>query len=533
VWLVGAHGVIMHATDGNFYAVASPTQKDLVAAWGSASNDVYAIGTQILHYDGTNWSVVRNNAGEQFADIWGSGPKDIWAVGTTTAGAASLVLHFDGSTWSTIDSKPGEHPISVWSASPDDVWIAGGDGHAIALLRHWDGTRFTAPLGADKLASLTKVRGSGTADVWFQGSYSLTHWDGASLTNVDGNWGPIALWVGAPNNVWLVQYQGLFISLWHWNGISWSRLESLRNDARIGAMFGPTNDIWIVGSYSGTSVYALQNTGTGWNSASVLAMGSTGANALWGSSANDIWAVNQTPSIAHFDGTAWHATLVYPMGTRLLRAIWGSGPTDVWTAGDKLGLHFDGPSWTEIPELASASIYSISGSASNDVWAVGSGVFHNDGTGFKQVAGAGTFTGRATLENGPSDVWFTGGPAGTAIHFDGLAFAPVFVPTGSGDDLKALWGTGSNNFWAVGNGTAVNWNGKRWQRFLGPGGIAVWGSAAADVWTAGSSGIYHYDGTSWGKVQTDLDAASYTSIWGSGPGDVWFATQTSLQHYRE
>ena len=36
----------------------SPTTKDLSEVWGSASDNIYAVGESgtIIHYDGSNWS---------------------------------------------------------------------------------------------------------------------------------------------------------------------------------------------------------------------------------------------------------------------------------------------------------------------------------------------------------------------------------------------------------------------------------------------------------------------------------------------
>lgn len=51
--------------------------------WGSSQGDVWAVGSGIVHYDGTDW--VRSSVdtgGLGLSAVWGSGPKDIWVVGT-------------------------------------------------------------------------------------------------------------------------------------------------------------------------------------------------------------------------------------------------------------------------------------------------------------------------------------------------------------------------------------------------------------------------------------------------------------------
>jgi hypothetical protein len=54
---------------------------------------------------------------------------------------------------------------------------------------------------------------------------------------------------------------------------------------------------------------------------------------VWGSSANDIWAVGEGGTIVHFNGGAW--SLVASPITEHLSAIWGTSADDVWVVGDK------------------------------------------------------------------------------------------------------------------------------------------------------------------------------------------------------
>src|SRR5262249_21612212 len=71
---------------------------------------------------------------------------------------------------------------------------------------------------------------------------------------------------------------------------------------------------------------------------------------IWGSAANDIWAVGGDPSqpdiggiLWHFDGTTWTASTalrgVRPQGVSTLYKIWGRHAGDVYAVG-RLGLVF-------------------------------------------------------------------------------------------------------------------------------------------------------------------------------------------------
>ena len=115
-----------------------------------ASNNVYAVGyhpasngavkTLIEHWDGAAWKVVQspnaNNTGNFLWALSATSPTDIWAVGDRVAPSVpvkTLVLHFDGTNWSVV---PSPNPVntgdlsanvltSVQATSPTDVTAVG------------------------------------------------------------------------------------------------------------------------------------------------------------------------------------------------------------------------------------------------------------------------------------------------------------------------------------------------------------------------------------------------------------------------
>ena len=54
------------------------------AAWGAAPDDVWAVGSTILHWDGSAWSAFPECRTSELHGIWASGPNDAWAVGWGT-----------------------------------------------------------------------------------------------------------------------------------------------------------------------------------------------------------------------------------------------------------------------------------------------------------------------------------------------------------------------------------------------------------------------------------------------------------------
>src|SRR5579862_3183822 len=154
--------------------------------------------------------------------------------------------------------------------------------------------------------------------------------------------------------------------------------------------------------------------------------GSTGltqVEAVWGASTKDIYAVGA--GIAHFNGTSW--TKQYQGAG--LHAVWGIGSSDVYAVGENVVLHSTGNGqWTTV-YTASFSARAVNGSASNDVWVVGSS------------------TGGATsvILHGSATHGFAPDPSST-----------VFVP------LASVWSAASSEAFAVGGGERVTYDGKNW-----------------------------------------------------------------------
>ena len=68
---------------GKFLMVLTGSLSALYGVWGTAANDVWAVGQggTILHWDGARWSTIPSGTTETLRSIWGSSPTDIWAVG--------------------------------------------------------------------------------------------------------------------------------------------------------------------------------------------------------------------------------------------------------------------------------------------------------------------------------------------------------------------------------------------------------------------------------------------------------------------
>jgi hypothetical protein len=206
--------------------------------------------------------------------------------------------------------------------------------------------------------------------------------------------------------------------------------------------------------------------------------------------------------------------------------------------------HFDGRTWSDADFGATKLLEDVHGSASNDVWAVGSGraVWHWDGQTWTQQD-----ISSATQHDGPGcpsvalsgvwarahdDVWVVGfiypssaGP-GLILHFDGTSWKRF--PVDAGDGFMAVWASAGNDAWATGSsGIAYHFDGTTWTRHSPATTFylnSVWGSASNDVWAAGNGGaLTHFDGQSWRAYPDAGTIGGHGTLSGRHSADVWAA----------
>lgn len=198
-------------------------------------------------------------------------------------------------------------------------------------------------------------------------------------------------------------------------------------------------------------------------------------NAVDAASATDVWAVGgagfpNTGLILRWNGSRWRAVR-NPCGVGL-QGVDVISPSDVWAVGSARTCHFDGTGWQVIPSPQPPGdeayvLEDVSGTASDDVWAVGHRaipdgehvdfaplVEHWNGTEWilmTIVPGPHTLDGVVALA--PDDVWAVGTDAtrGTVSHWDGnrWAFVPSPSPDGSGT-LSDVEAESADHLWAVG-----------------------------------------------------------------------------------
>jgi hypothetical protein len=198
--------------------------------------------------------------------------------------------------------------------------------------------------------------------------------------------------------------------------------------------------------------------------------------------------------------------------TRALRSVWGSSESDVWAVGDDGAIaHFDGAAWsleTRVNQPIKTDLYGVWGTAKDDVWAVGQ--------------------------------------AGAIAHFDGAAWSVIAA---GGDDfcrntttgtvcsgsLRAVWGSGAKDVWAVGKSGGdksilSHWDGAVWSHTVTQDGVgtllAVNGTAADDAWAVGAVGQIWHKGADaqWTSMAKAGEAPFFTGVWSIGKDEALAGT---------
>lgn len=128
----------------------------------------------------------------------------------------------------------------------------------------------------------------------------------------------------------------------------------------------------------------------------------------------------------------------------------------------------------------------------------------------------------AVWGSGPNDV-FAVGNYGTILHYDGIEWQ--VIDSGTTQNLNGVWGSNGDNVFAVGNGgTILHYDGAVWEP-MSSGTTrdlnGIWGSSVSDIFVVGSYGtIRRYDGSSWRSISSGT-TNNFNGIWGSAANDLF------------
>lgn len=217
--------------------------------------------------------------------------------------------------------------------------------------------------------------------------------------------------------------------------------------------------------------------------------------AVWGTSADHLWAVGDQGTAWLWDGRAWTPQDVN--GTKQdLYGVWGTSPSDIWTVG--LGgviFHYDGQSWKGAPSPAN-------GNALTSIWCAG------------------------------PQRCFAVGQNGTIVEYDGVQWTLV-TPAPASKYLFGVWGRGSSDVYAVGDfGTVLHRDAQKWSPAAGINATTTLYSVHGldepdgDLWIAGLNNIWYKPkgGASFGSQSVSGNQrrvfATSKGVWAAGDGPL-------------
>jgi hypothetical protein len=128
----------------------------LYGVWASSPDDVWAVGTMVLRWDGVRWNrQYVHEWSDNFRDVWGSGPDNVFLAG-------GRVAHWNGTAWSSFYPRNNYQGLGVWGTGPNDVYIVGG--HTL----HYNGSAWTE-VNIETASNLHDIAGAGPRHVWAVG----------------------------------------------------------------------------------------------------------------------------------------------------------------------------------------------------------------------------------------------------------------------------------------------------------------------------------------------------------------------------
>ncbi len=406
--------------------------------------------------------------------------------------------------------------------------------------------------------SVDAIWGRSSSDVTFAGDV-LAHFDGKA-------WKTIALpvsifyyddaWGNALGDIYIT----ISSTIYYWNGSVWDQLASpISPNDTWGA---PDGEIFVAGRDPQHDGLVARFDNSSWSVDSLG--GNTYLTSVWGTSPQNVYATGEYGLVAHYDGSTWTQTSLDSFTT--FYGAWqvGAGPLRVRSSSGRLyevdgalinrldpgvdlrvnqlctegpdafvavgfdgtslnhGLAyaFDGANWSPLLE-ANDQLRSGWVSPSGDVFLGGPGLWR---------VGAGTterLLGGVLNPDGIYDLWRTPQDdvvaVGTgAYRFDGSQWHDLEKETLTNQIARSVHGRSAHDFYAVGNGMVLHYDGDTWS-WVGTGFNSylngVWVDADGVTAVGDGGAIVHYDGVRWTRMESRTGNA-LRAIWGWNGGAI-------------
>lgn len=131
IFVVGLKGAVARYDGAGWTALASGTDRDLLAVGGSGPKEVFAVGASgtILRWDGARLGAMASGVAQDLASVASAGPGAAYAVAPPPrfASTGSAVVRWDGAAWRP-SPPPAPNVTAVQAAGPGRVYFVGRAG---------------------------------------------------------------------------------------------------------------------------------------------------------------------------------------------------------------------------------------------------------------------------------------------------------------------------------------------------------------------------------------------------------------------
>lgn len=341
----------------------NPLAADLNGLHGRADDDLWAVGDGgiVMRFDGSEWNLVLGRlSGCEFGGIYGADESEVWV-----AGCSNMILRLDGESLAMVDFSPEElldrdfgtmnyrRVVDLHGNSGTDiVCTAEAPGSYLEeidlTIGSYDGISWSEITGPEGLSGVSKVCGGPGGTVFLTGTIWNSDFirDDWHLYRYDGAWADISVNACGTGSSYCDTYMGDFFAL---DGLTLTTgkgmempsmqvkpllysLGAAGSPAPYGEMFStdqygiwgiemdaggsPQLNLWLGGEDGSVTHYI-----PGVSSAACTTGTTSALRAVWGSCADDIYAVGDGGAIVHYDGSSWS---VMSSGTTSdLLAVWG------------------------------------------------------------------------------------------------------------------------------------------------------------------------------------------------------------------
>jgi hypothetical protein len=306
----------------------------LTSVWGKGASDVWAAGSggTVVHWDGAAWTAGNIPVKNTFHNLLGVG-SEIWALSATDTMYRTTAFAGAATQWTLVASPMNEFEISpitaAWSSPSGDLRLGLP---RFALYDSEDNyigdANELTRRGADGGVEWTRLPGTAT---------------------INGFWGVSEddLWLVADNSPTITWQLGLTMHGRRAQDappgtLDWQPVDSQASVVFFSIWGTSANDIWAVGD-KGTIRHVANANADRWD---IVASPTTESlRSVYGFAPDDVWAVGENGTILHWDGKEWKTSVAaFQVNKKKpdLHGVWGSGPNDVWIVGDGVALHYTG-----------------------------------------------------------------------------------------------------------------------------------------------------------------------------------------------